>query len=1026
MKRTFAWLFFSLMLWGVPAFFFWIGMGVGSNLFIEQGIRKAQESIHATVESASEKIAPEVFLQEFLKFHSRPLLESPLRSSAFRTAREELTRPFSPGAVRVFLFDHRGVLLSPEELPEPDRMQALFDYIRAPLTTDLRDPAEMLPEETFFCKQSRALGLNLKARGAGALVSDARASWAPPSDPDWAYFDWRGGQRPGLLGGLIVLISRHALPPDFFLKAVLSTPVSSVAADNPTLGYWLDSTNFGSPPGIPDAAFRRMIDTYLHAPSPSFIEAGYAAEGRFIGNDAVILSITRLPRISPLVFLAIFICYAVFSVRFLVFLHRLIVLGQSSRISLERKLAFLFLLGFVFPLAVSAGIGVLYLREKDAEFLHEHRRDALHTLDGIDAGFERYLAALQLEYRRVTGEYARGERNLESITRYLAERFQSAQISDYGLIASSGEVVGFNLQPIVPEVTRIFLLSREERLEYLEHYWNNGSSLTFSRINNIVQGQRIATLSEAVELPPYRYSPERFENLRKGFSAIGRDVLAEVNSRADGGSRPDKAVLPIEGLMSSVMAELVTRMKTHIGSVFELSNSEFLVYHFAGILRGEGDRGEYLIWASHTAANLQQEYLERYFATATQDRRRLPIRAVALPKAMVRTFPSLSDLETLQPLQRKIARSGAAAGSFRDSINGAEQEISFRRGRHLGSFILFHVTPVSDLHHRAHGIFIRVIAFITGSCLFGLILAWLLIQSFLVPLESVSHGIEAIQRRNYGHRILLSAKDELGQLCSEFNRAMEHMHEMEAASVIQKNLYPASDLDVGRFIIRSRNEMNQAIGGDYYDYISLPDGRVAFAIGDVSGHGVSAALVTAMAKAGFLLLLPKHADNPIHVLEKVGDVFMAILQRKKMMTCLLGILDPASGKTTLFNAGQCFPFVLERDGSGQYLELSSTPLGISKRAKFVSAELNLDFQTVVLFTDGLVELKSTDGRFLGYEEFEAVIKKGNAGSSLISPDFIFNDVLRFTGNVPWPDDATAMVLSLRPTHEEMREPRAAS
>lgn len=1013
MKRTLVWMLFSLMLWGVPAFVFWIGVGVGSNLYIEQGIRKAQESIHASVETASERIAPEVFLQEFLKSRSRPLLESPLRSSAFRTAREELTRPFPPGAIQVFLFDHQGVLLSPEELPRPDQMQALFDYIRTPLTTDLRDPEKVLPEETFFCRQSRALGLNLKSRGAGALVADARASWAPLSDPDWAYFDWREEQRPGLPGGLVVLISRHALPPDFFLKAVLSSPVSSAAADDPTIGYWLDSMNFGSPTGIPEADFRRLIATYLHAPSPHFIEEGHAAEGSFVGNDAIILAVAPLPRVPPFVFPIIFICYGFFSFRFLVFLHRVVVLGRSPRMSLERKLAFLFLLGFVFPMVVSIGIGALYLRENDEGQLHEHRREALRLLDVVDAEFERYLAALELEYRRVTGEYSRGERNLESITRYLAERFQSAQISDYGLIASSGDVVGFNLQPVVPEVARIFLLPREERLEYLEHYWKNGVHLTFSRINSIVQGQRIASLSDAVELPPYRYSPERFENMRKGFSAIGRDVLAEVNSRVDGGSRPGKAALPIEGLMSSVMVEFVARMKTHLGFVFELSNSEYNVYHFADILRGAGGRGDYLLWASHAADNLQQEFLERYFATVGQDRRRPPIRAVGLPKLLLRTFPNISDLEKFLPLQRQIARSGAAAGSFRETIDGIEQEISFRRGRNLRSFILFHVTPVSDLTNRAHGVFLRVIAFITGSCLFGLILAWLLIQSFLVPLESLSHGIEAIQRKQYDHRIPLSAKDELGQLCSEFNRAMEHMHEMEAASVIQKNLYPAGDLDVGRFFIRGRNEMNQAIGGDYYDYIPLPDGRIAFAIGDVSGHGVSAALVTAMAKAGFLLLLPKHANNPIHVLEKVGDAFMGILQRKKMMTCLLGILEPDSGKVSLFNAGQCSPFVFERDGSGQYLELPSTPLGISKRTKFVSAELNLASQTVVLFTDGLVELKSADGRILGYEEFEAIIRKGNTASSMISPDIIFEEVRRFTGHVPWPDDATAMVLAVR-------------
>lgn len=193
MKRILVWLLFSLMLWGVPAFVFWIGVGVGSNLFIEQGIRKAQESIHASVETASEKIAPEVFFQEFLTSRSRRLLESPLRSSAFRTLRRSSLCHFHPVRSGCSCSTTVACFSSRRNSPSPIGCRLFRTSIRTPLTTDLRDPAEVLPEETFLCRQSRAPRLNLKARGAGALVADARASWAPPSDPDWAWFDWRGG-----------------------------------------------------------------------------------------------------------------------------------------------------------------------------------------------------------------------------------------------------------------------------------------------------------------------------------------------------------------------------------------------------------------------------------------------------------------------------------------------------------------------------------------------------------------------------------------------------------------------------------------------------------------------------------------------------------------------------------------------------------------------------------------------------------------------------------------------------------------
>jgi len=226
--------------------------------------------------------------------------------------------------------------------------------------------------------------------------------------------------------------------------------------------------------------------------------------------------------------------------------------------------------------------------------------------------------------------------------------------------------------------------------------------------------------------------------------------------------------------------------------------------------------------------------------------------------------------------------------------------------------------------------------------------------------------------------------------------------------------------------------MTQATGGDFLDHFTLGDGRVVFALGDVTGHGISAALVTAMAKAAVRLLCPRMPDTPNEVLRRIAQLFFEVLERRLAMTCILGVADPASGQIILANAGQTFPLLLRAGTSPSFVEAPTTfPLGLSKKAAIAQVHLDLVGATVtatqpaavdigrgqlaegrvalVLYTDGLIEAIDESGQQIGFERFKALVQR-TIGDGAEPGTAVFAALRAITGRVPWPDDASLLVV----------------
>ncbi|NLI76028.1 MAG: SpoIIE family protein phosphatase [Candidatus Riflebacteria bacterium] len=301
----------------------------------------------------------------------------------------------------------------------------------------------------------------------------------------------------------------------------------------------------------------------------------------------------------------------------------------------------------------------------------------------------------------------------------------------------------------------------------------------------------------------------------------------------------------------------------------------------------------------------------------------------------------------------------------------------------------------------------------------SLLVAWLvgrmLAGLFLVPIQDLSAGIEGVRLGRNEVRIPVRRQDEFGALALTFNRMIGELKELEMARIVQADLLPAVLPSLPGFSLAAVNRTATRLGGDYYDMVPLADGSWLLLVGDVTGHGVPAALAMAMAKAGVTFQMLARKASTTDFLEALNHVFFSELRTmRRFMTMLVGILDPAAHRLDLENSGQNFPVLVPGSGEGaRMFDLAGFPLGVRK--KLTTSVVTVTFQvgdTLFLFTDGIPEAPFGKEDQIGYERFMEVMERAcreEAGAQAILDRVLAEiDGMRTPG--PYPDDVTLIVL----------------
>jgi sigma-B regulation protein RsbU (phosphoserine phosphatase) len=237
--------------------------------------------------------------------------------------------------------------------------------------------------------------------------------------------------------------------------------------------------------------------------------------------------------------------------------------------------------------------------------------------------------------------------------------------------------------------------------------------------------------------------------------------------------------------------------------------------------------------------------------------------------------------------------------------------------------------------------------------------------------------------------------------------------EIALVQSVQRGFQPERlEATAGDVRIAGMNELCEDASGDYYDMISLPDGRTAIALGDVSGHGLGAALVMAQARA-LLRAFCHSVEGLAKVMDLLNDFLAADLTRGKFISLFVGILDPKTSRMEWCNAGHLPPIVVRADGSTELLEATGRIVGILPDAGYESKDpITLKpGDLMLLYTDGVTEANDPKDVLFGEERLVELLRTLRGREPVVVLDRIREALLAWTKRPRFRDDLTLVALA---------------
>jgi len=233
--------------------------------------------------------------------------------------------------------------------------------------------------------------------------------------------------------------------------------------------------------------------------------------------------------------------------------------------------------------------------------------------------------------------------------------------------------------------------------------------------------------------------------------------------------------------------------------------------------------------------------------------------------------------------------------------------------------------------------------------------------------------------------------------------------ELRLGREIQSRLLPQPPIDVVDTELAALSLPCYEVGGDYYDFLELPDGELGLAIGDVSGKGVSAALIMSCVQAALRVAAPIE-DDLARLVQRLNALIYRSARGKKYATFFFARYTPTSGLLRYVNAGHNPPFLATKEGLE---ELSSTgkPIGILPDSTYHERAVEIPpGATLFLYTDGLNEACDPDEEEYGYDRLRALFTSEHLAGVAEVPGRVLKSVTQFERGVRAADDKTIVVL----------------
>ena len=240
--------------------------------------------------------------------------------------------------------------------------------------------------------------------------------------------------------------------------------------------------------------------------------------------------------------------------------------------------------------------------------------------------------------------------------------------------------------------------------------------------------------------------------------------------------------------------------------------------------------------------------------------------------------------------------------------------------------------------------------------------------------------------------------------------------ELNSAREMQLSMLPRHDPEMEWLDFSGVSLPASEVGGDYFEHFKITDSVLAVVIGDVAGHGMASGLVLSGVRSG-LYLLRENLTSPVEVLERLNRLVRETAPRRMFVTLQIAVLDAATRRIMVANAGHP-PLVRLEASTGKVSLLGSSglPLGTQLEPEFSVVEESMEPGDVLVFhTDGILEVSDLHEESFGEDRLRREVERaGRRRSARQIRDSILNEVSRFKGDVSQSDDLTLVVARFTP------------
>jgi serine phosphatase RsbU (regulator of sigma subunit) len=285
------------------------------------------------------------------------------------------------------------------------------------------------------------------------------------------------------------------------------------------------------------------------------------------------------------------------------------------------------------------------------------------------------------------------------------------------------------------------------------------------------------------------------------------------------------------------------------------------------------------------------------------------------------------------------------------------------------------------------------------------------IKTTAIVIHRIQEG-KIVEEWNESTGVLEATRQRLEQERIERERFKQ---ELQVARSIQQASLPNEVPTLEGWQISPYFQPAREVGGDFYEFFELDDGRLALVVGDATGKGVPAALVMTATCAFLGGVATASGASPGEVLARVNEAVLARIPPNMFVTCFYAILNPKSGHLSYANAGHNLPCCRREDGTSE-LKVRGMPLGLMPRMSYEEKETVLGPRDGVLFyTDGLIEAHNPLGEMFGTPRLRGLLSERSESGRGLSAT-LMEELYSFVGE-GWEqeDDITLLTLERSPT-----------